>query len=242
MALVPGLFAQPEVLRVGWDDFEPYQYDVNGQPGGLDIAMVQAVGQKMGWILEFHKMPWVRQLASLREGSLDLVFDATPTAERETFGSFSVPYREERAALMALVIPHPRPTTLQEFLDRGHVVGIERGSDYGDDWARLMQVPRYRSAVDEGTDLILNLKKLVGRRIDALIDDPLVAQTVARNQGLPRPIPLLTVSVNRVSLFLSQAWLASHPDQLARLNGTIDELVRSGSFRALGERWGVEEN
>ena len=79
-------------LVMGWDPWEPYQYEIaGGQVFGLDVDLLTAVVRNSGCDIEFQKGSWRELLQQLKDGEIDLLAGATQTAERDDFAYFTKP-------------------------------------------------------------------------------------------------------------------------------------------------------
>lgn len=90
-------------LKVGWYDWEPYQYErvVNGQRvlSGLDIEMLQAIGKRAKLNMTFEHHSFDAVLAGLQDGSIDLTIGYR-RSEREVYARYSFPYRLETEVIL----------------------------------------------------------------------------------------------------------------------------------------------
>jgi polar amino acid transport system substrate-binding protein len=91
------------VLKVGWYDFRPYQYQIvklaNKKLVGLDIAIIRYLAQKVGYKIEFENIEWNIQQQNMMSGAQDIILGATYSDERAEYSYFSLPYRQEETAL-----------------------------------------------------------------------------------------------------------------------------------------------
>ena len=143
------------VLRVGWDEYAPYQTaprHAGGEPGGLDVERLRhwlkAAGQPPPrWL----QMPFPRQLLALQTGELDAMLDASQVPEREPFAVWTQPYRAERVDLMALASHSlPPPTSLAALRGQRLRIALVRGSRYPGEFANLVDDPGFAALLVAG--------------------------------------------------------------------------------------------
>ena len=82
------------VLTVGTNaEFPPFEYvDDNGEPDGFDIALIKAIGEKLGVTVEVENMEF-EALVSAIGSKIDLaIAGMTVTDERQASVDFSNPY------------------------------------------------------------------------------------------------------------------------------------------------------
>jgi len=86
-------------LRVGMmNDWPPFSFvDQAGLPQGISADVADALNKRLGGVLHLVPGPWKQHLKDLEDGSLDALFDLTPTAARQEIYGFTTPY---------LTVPH----------------------------------------------------------------------------------------------------------------------------------------
>ena len=90
--------AEKPVLTVGMEGtYAPYTYhDENGTLTGFEVDMANAIGEKMGYDVQFVETEWDSITAALDAGNFDVVMNqVTITDERKEKFDFSTPYRSE---------------------------------------------------------------------------------------------------------------------------------------------------
>ena len=95
------MMAEPCVLKVGFDAWEPYHYlGQAAQPQGLDIDILQALTRELNCELQLVPGDWANLLSQLQAGELDVLPGASKNAERERYAWFSNAYRQEQFVLL----------------------------------------------------------------------------------------------------------------------------------------------
>lgn len=78
----------------------PYYYEEEGQIKGVDIKIIENIFSQIDICLRFLKMPSSsRSLAELKKGTIDFIYGASFTQEREKYTIYSQPYRQETIRL-----------------------------------------------------------------------------------------------------------------------------------------------
>lgn len=91
------------VMTVGTEGtYQPFTYhDENDELTGYDVEVAKAIGEKMGVEVEFSEITWEGLLASLDNGTVDLVLNQVGvTDEREEKYDFTDPYLYSYIALI----------------------------------------------------------------------------------------------------------------------------------------------
>ncbi|MGE5503461.1 MAG: substrate-binding periplasmic protein [Actinomycetota bacterium] len=181
-----------EVLRAAYEDkAEPpfYMGDTSEVPGspGVSVELVREAAAELGIEVQFQRMPWVRCLKSLQRGEVDLTFNASFKEERLEFGVYPT--------VDGKLDPSRRITTLTYALYRlkgSHIawdgtkisgldgpVGIQSGYSVKEDLTRL-GVP-----TEEASDTQVNFKKLTSKRIPAVAQLEVTADTLLARGDFP---------------------------------------------------------
>jgi len=78
----------------------PYYYEEKGQVKGIDIKIIENIFSQTDICLRFLKMPSSsRSLAELKKGTIDFIYAASFTHDREKYAIYSLPYRQETIRL-----------------------------------------------------------------------------------------------------------------------------------------------
>lgn len=81
-------------------DWQPYQYRNDKQEvTGLDVELMQAIFENMGYQVALTEIPWKRHLNNVESGRTNLAASASKTPEREQYVYFSDPYRTESVVM-----------------------------------------------------------------------------------------------------------------------------------------------
>lgn len=151
------------VLNVGTNaEFPPFEYvDDNGEPDGFDMALVRAIGEKLGVEVTVENMEFDSLVASIGNKIDIAAAGMTVTPERAQTVDFSDTYYE---AVQYVILP--ADSGIAEAADlEGKTIGVQLGTT-GDFTAEEFteNVSRYNKAVDAVNDLI-------NGRVDCVIVD-----------------------------------------------------------------------
>jgi hypothetical protein len=80
-------------LNGGWSTFPPYSYkeNVRGFPEwkGLDVELLREISTRAGYAITSPEVDWAELIRGIKTGARDIAAQATRTAEREKFATFS---------------------------------------------------------------------------------------------------------------------------------------------------------
>ncbi|MFC4252773.1 substrate-binding periplasmic protein [Sinimarinibacterium flocculans] len=226
----------PCKLRVGWDPWEPYQYEgADGSMQGLDVEIIRLIGGDADCELEFIRGNWGELLGRLREGETHVLMAATPTEERRAFAHFSPAYRSESFALYTRAEDADAYAAqgLAELVADERRIAVTDGYYYGEAATQLILGEQTGKAFVSAPIVELNYTRLAGGEVDALLDDPFVAAAVLRRKGLDQRISRhpLQIHSGEVSLMYSQAGVDEAV--LKRLDRALMQRKTDGSLAQL---------
>lgn len=153
------------VLTVGTNaEFPPFEYvDDNGEPDGFDIALIKAIGEKLGVEVEVENMEFASLVSSIGSKIDVAIAGMTVTDERKESVDFSNSYYE---AVQYVILPADSDIATADDLT-GKTIGVQLGTT-GDfiatDDIADSTVQQYNKAVDAVNDLI-------NGRLDCVIVD-----------------------------------------------------------------------
>ena len=235
--------ANTQQLRGGWYPWDPYQYRdyKRGVPilTGFDVEIERALARVMSVEILLPEIAWEDHLAALAAGTGDIAAGATFSEARSRYAYFSKPYRTETDVL---ILPRGASgrypfRTIEQMLDtfakQKFRLGVVAGFIYADERVNAFIADPARS------DQILsvateaqNLQNLLAGVIDGFLADRIAAATVAwrREVGARIEEHPLRFSTD-IHFMLSRA--TQTPQMVARLDGAIVELRRSGEFHRI---------
>ena len=123
---------QSGVLRVGTTaDYPPFEYfDGNYQLTGFDIALIQAIGQRLGLKVEIGSYAWDSLPATVAIGQVDVAISAiSVTPERQEIANFSNVYYTSSDAVLSRPDADPNKVKDPESLAAVRL-GVQQNSIY----------------------------------------------------------------------------------------------------------------
>lgn len=220
-------------LSVGWDPWEPYQYeDADGSMRGLDVEIVRQLATDAGCDTRFVRGNWKDLLAQVREGGVQVLLAATPTPERESYARFSTPYRRESFVLYTREADAAALGSLDlaQLVHAGRRIGVTDGYYYGEAVTALISDDATRAAFVFAPVVELNYTRLAGGEVDALLDDAFVAAALLRRKGIGDQLKRHPGEINtgEVSLMYSKKGVAE--DLAKKLDAALAVRKSDGSL------------
>lgn len=220
-------------LTVGTNaEFPPFEFvDDNGEPDGFDIALIKAIGEKLGVEVEVENMEFDALVASIGNKIDVAIAGMTVTDERKKNADFSDPYYD---AVQYVILPEGSEIATFDDL-AGKTIGVQLGTT-GDiiasDDVEGANVKQYNKGVDAVNDLI-------NGRVDCVIIDKNPALVFAgKFEG-----QLTAVDGEQFGFGVENYAIAIPKGDsalAAQINGALKELKEDGTFDELVKTY-IEE-
>ena len=218
------------VLTVGTNaEFPPFEYvDDNGEPDGFDVALIKAIGEKLGVSVEVENMEFDSLVSSIGNKIDVAIAGMTVTDERKNSVDFSTSYYD---AVQYVIVPEGSEIATFDDL-AGKAIGVQLGTT-GDliasDDVDGSSVSQYNKAVDAVNDLI-------NGRVDCVIIDKnpaLVFESKFAGQVKAIDGAQFNFEVEDYAIALPKGDVML-ADQI---NQALDELKADGTFDKLVEEY-----
>lgn len=217
------------VLTVGTNaEFPPFEYvGDNGEPDGFDIALINAVGDKLGMKVEVENMEFDSLVSSIGSKIDVAIAGMTVTEERQQTVDFSEPYYD---AVQHVLIPVGSDIKSYEDLE-GKVIGCQLGTtgDFLIEDIEGAEAHQYNKGVQAVEDL-------VNGRLDAVIIDRNPAEVFTANY----PDKIRNLEGEDFGFETEQYAIAMPKGDKAladAINKAIKELKADGTFDSLVEKY-----
>ena len=225
--------AGKDTLKVGTNaEFPPFEYvNDSGDPDGFDIALIKAVGEKMGKSVEIQNMEFDSLVSSIGSKIDMAIAGMTVTEEREKTVDFSDSYY---TAVQYVVLPAASEINSYDSLQNCRI-GVQMGTtgDFIASEVAGSTVSRYNKGVDAVNDLLND-------RLDCVIIDKNPAETF--------------VSIHSEELkaldgaqfgFEEEAYAIAMPNGdtqlVSAVNSALEELRKDGTYDELVKKYIGEE-
>lgn len=215
-----------DVLTVGTNaEFPPFEYvDDNGEVDGFDVALIKAIGEKIGREVVMENMEFNSLIAAIGSKIDIAIAGMTIDEERKQAVNFSEPYYE---AVQYVIVPEG--SDIAAFADlEGKTIGVQLGTTgdiiASDDIANS-NVSAYNKAVDAVNDL-------VNGKLDCVIIDKNPA-LVFEEKFEGQVVALDGAQFDFAPEFYAIAVSKEDTALLEDINAALAELIEDGTFDAL---------
>lgn len=217
-----GLIEDGKLTFAASGEFKPFSYMEGNKMVGFDIAVGEAIADKLGLEPNPQKAAFSGIVTGVVEGRYDLaVASHTITEERLKQVNFTTPYYYSGPVIYTR--PDSNIKSPEDLKDKE--VSVARGTAY------LEIAQKYTKNIPQVDSDVVALQSLASGHHDAVITDDITGQT-AIDSGLKIE--------NRGYLGLSEQGIAINKENKALLdevNKALKEMVESGELAKLSEKW-----
>ena len=221
-----------ETLVVGTNAaFPPFEYvGDDGQPDGFDMALIKAIGAKIGMDVQIQDMEFDSLVSSIGSKIDVAIAGMTVTEERQKTVDFSESYYE---AVQAVVVPKGSAIATADDLKNLNI-GVQLGTtgEFIADEIEGANVSAYNKAIDAVNDLI-------NGRVDCVIVDKNPAEVFGA-QYSDKVDVLPGTSFDFEPEFYAIALPKGNTELANKINSAIQELKADGTYDSLVKQY-IEE-
>lgn len=172
--LVCSAAAQACVLRMAAEtDFPPHLIFKDQRWQGQSVELLQLLATEVGCELQFINSPWLRSLAQIKSGELEVVSHLSYSDARKTDFAFIGPHHIESIWLIGNPAELPAVADLKQLavdLDLGRIAELN-GAYYGEEFALLKQSPFFARQLVSISSIQDKLALLEAGRVNAILED-----------------------------------------------------------------------
>ena len=224
----PSALAADKVLKVATNvAFPPYEYYEDEKVVGIDVDIVQAICDKLGYEMELSDMEFGSIITAVAAGKVDVGFGAiTITEERAKSVNFTTSYA---TGIQSIIVKEDSPITGVEDLEaKGIKIGVQQDTT-GDIYATDQFGEDHMARFNKGADAV---QALITGKVSCVIIDNSPAETfVAQNKGL-KILP---------TAYAEEAYgfeLNKNATELyEEFNGALEELLKDGTVQKIIDKY-----
>lgn len=216
------------VITIGTEGtYKPFTYhDENDELTGYDVEVAKAIGEKLGVKVEFSEITWEGLLASLDNGTVDLVLNQVGvTDERKEKYDFSDPYLYSYIALITTA--DSSEITSWESA-RGKKTSLNVSSNYA------LIAEDYEMDITASETFSKDIELLTAGRTDCVINN-----TIAFNDYITEKpdVAIKIVDVQEQADTVAVPISKGNEDLVKAINKALEELKTDGTLTKLSEQF-----
>lgn len=174
VALFYSAITQACVLRMAAEtNFPPYQLLKQQSWQGQTVELARLLAAEVGCDLQFVDIPWLRSLAQIKSGELDMVSHMSYSQARRRDFAFVGPHHIESMWLIGNPDKLPKVSALKDLshdVDLGRIAELN-GAYYGEEFALLKQNPFFARQLVSISSIQDKLALLEAGRVNAILED-----------------------------------------------------------------------
>jgi cystine transport system substrate-binding protein len=229
MAVPAGAQAPAQRLRVGLlSNYKPFGFvNAQGQPDGFDLELVRAIARAMRMPIDLHVAGMAVLDRKLAEGEIDVIANQIlSTAENRKHYEFIRTFANNR------IVCVQHETDQRDFLSLDDFVGKKLGVlEKTDVFEQASQALGKAAIAYKGIEAAL--ADLAARKIDAVLEEVLIAEYFIERDTLPLKIaaPFSATIAAGFIVRKNNTALAS------RISQALAQTIKDGEFAAISMKW-----
>ncbi|WP_170305740.1 substrate-binding periplasmic protein [Pseudoduganella ginsengisoli] len=237
LALHTAAFAAEPPLRVCSLVLAPQTMkDAGDQPAGYAVEVLQNVAGALRWNIRIDYMPWARVVSEMKLGRCDMAMTVLHFKDYAQFMLF--PHEAILDQKNVLVVRRGSGIrfdgNLENFM-RQHSIGLYADKRVNDEFETLRAAPW--AQVDTVPSAELNMKKLLAKRFDAIVENDLNVTHEMRKLGKLDEVDILSPPLSVTPAYIV---FAHKPESLRRMRQydyALAQFKRTEKFRVLTARY-----
>lgn len=223
-----GSESDKNVLTVGTNaEFPPFEYvGENGEPDGFDIALIKAIGEKLGYEVVVENMEFASLVGAIGTKIDVAIAGMTIDEERLQSVDFSDPYYD---AIQYVIVPEGSDIKTAADLE-GKKIGVQLGTtgDYAVEEIAGATAAQYNKGVDAVNDLL-------NGRVDCVIIDknPALVFEAEYDGIVALPGDQFDFTVEQYAIALPKG----DTELAAKINKALEELKEDGTYDELVKQY-----
>ena len=208
--------------------YPPFNYqDDSGHLVGFEIDFANALANRLGVAADFQPGKWDGLLAAVQSGRIDVVINqVTITPDRQKTFDFSEPYTVSGIQIIT------RKADATKYDTPGKLAGVKVGVGLGTNYQQWLQQNEPTAIIKTYDDDPTKYADLAAGRIDAVLNDRLVAADYIKKSGEPFVAAGPPFAKQEAGIALEK-----DPAFQAALNTAIDSLRADGTLKAISVKW-----
>jgi len=216
-------------IVAGFGPGAPYNYpDKEGKNIGIDADILRISLAEVGCDIEYRPLPWKRVLAQIEAGTLDATMSASYKDERAKFAHYSVPYRGNPHVIIMDKSATVSATSLLEYLENGHSLGVVLGWHYTNKIRALLETPRFKKQIIIMPKFINIIKMQKKKRILGFLANPSMLAGIVGKERIEQDYRMIRADIDILHFLFSRKSVSTEIAQ--KFNRNLEERMNSGFF------------
>lgn len=222
--------AESDVIIVGASgDFPPFAYIENGQLAGLDIELIEEIGNRLHKKIELKNMPFTTLLPSLQLGNIDVIIcGVSETPERAQQVLFTTPYVDNNPLVIVSLSAFPAKT-IEDLYGKEVVVNTGYVADL---YMSNIKGPLLKRLTSPA-EAFLALK--TGRAFAFVAAQNTISPFFAQHDSQQFHVEVIQGTNDSASIAIAP----QHATLREEIQEALDSMKKDGSLQQLKNKWGL---
>jgi polar amino acid transport system substrate-binding protein len=241
---IPQAHAQIETITLAADSWYPYNGDPKSEHPGYMVEIAKHIFESNGYKVDYQIMPWARSIAEMEAGRINGIFGATKEEANDSIlplnalgkavDSFFVLADSKwnftnisslKVIALAGITDYDYGSELQEYIEANK------------DNPKLMQLSNGETALEQ------NIRKLMAKRVGALIETPDVFWSKIKELGLSSDLFKEVGSAGAADpIYIAFSPKLQNSKKLAEMLDTgVNELRKNGQLAKILDYYGLKD-
>mgnify|MGYP000879466618 CR=1 FL=1 len=222
--------AAKPVLKVGTEaTFVPFETvdEKTNEVIGFDVDLMKAIGDIIGYEIQFYNMGWDGLIPSLLNGNIDVIAAGmTIREDRAKVVNFSDPYFE---SVLTIVVRKDNNTIkgFEDLENKTIAVQLNTTGDFVAEEIAGARIARYNTAPEALQNVAMNAAHA------SIIDLPVAETYLAKNPNAP----LKHLGAIAMNEFFGLALRKQDTDLLKQINAALAQIRADGTYQQIMDKW-----
>jgi len=215
-------------------DFPPYVYKENKEIKGFNTQILNTIFKQLNIKIKYKSVPWARAVKMVKVGKADAIFPFFKNDERELFTDFTHSFTSEPVSMFVMYDSNISYSGDLKELSKyrfGRVRGFSSG-EYFDDAIKNKVIK-----VEDARSGVLNLKKLINKRFDILVDNEYFVLHELKKTNDLSLVKKLTPRLTNNKAYLGFSKRLNHEETIIKFNAILKEIKEDGTYDKIVESY-----
>lgn len=227
-----GNIAFAQTFKIMTEEYSPYNFTKDGKITGISTEIVREILKRIGHPDNIEVFSWSRGYNLIQQKGNHILFSTTRTEKRENLFKWVGPLALNKTVFFAKKGSNISVASIND-ARKVKSIGV-----YKDAFGEMLLKEKGFTNIDSVVDNKLNLKKLIGGRIDLWIINELTGVQIAKEAGLTDKIESV-FEVQTKQLYM--AFSKNTPDEIIKKwQKALDEIKADGSYARILRKYGIE--
>ncbi|MES2259612.1 MAG: transporter substrate-binding domain-containing protein [Pseudomonadota bacterium] len=208
----------------------------DGLPTGYAVEILQHVAVNLGWQIQIDYMPWARVTSEMQLGRCDMAMTVLYFKDYAEYMRFpNEAILDQKNVLLVRRESKIRFDGDLETFMRSHSIGVYADKRVNEKFERLRAAPWAK--VDTVSSSDLNLKKLLAKRFDAVIENDLSSIYELRKQGRLDEVDILHPPLSVTPAYIVFSRAPESENHMKQYDVELARFKKTPKFRALTNKY-----